>query len=639
MNYWHMQLEPSDNKKGVSEVIKILNHNLIGMGKWDEKASQQDDFKNKMKIGDIVLIKSGRIAIAMVRVTSNYFEESEDDNIWFDRRRGIEVLEILESPRDDFPQPLGTLNFCNFNNKNPTNDYIYNWYKKLKKEKAQFNLSEIYNIHIEFTKMKESNKVSLFNIINNIKKSDIRQLSYIYKSYTNIENKPVVNLRRLIIDKLLIGDINEDIINNLKANISLNSTKNVFKSWSDPFRILYSIYYAKYKLKIEKYFERFIRIVQKRLDLENKTKYTFVHFDGAQNQGSDNLWFVIYNNSYKSQVSALQLSFKMEKGKYIYGLFSNIDSSICDLSESDTFEFDKLINKFNKYKNKILKDHFMDQSNVVEISGLLTNTEQPLKQIILQGPPGTGKTRLARFIARYLVKGEFGSDIEDIADHVTLIQFHPSYSYEDFVRGIVSKTIGNSIEYSTQDKILIKIANKAIQNPLKKYILIIDEINRANLSSVLGELIYALEYRGQSVDSMYEIDGERKIVLPDNLFIIGTMNTADRSIGHIDYAIRRRFIFINILSNIEILNDTPNGKSLYEKVTKLFSKEYVSPEFSVENILIGHSYFIADDDNIELLQLNFEYKIKPLIKEYINDGILSEDVIALLEEIKIEESY
>src|SRR5690606_14650101 len=85
---------------------------------------------------------------------------------------------------------------------------------------------------------------------------------------------------------------------------------------------------------------------------------------------------------------------------------------------------------------------------------------------------------------------------------------------------------------------------------LKNYVLIIDEINRANLSSVLGELIYALEYRGEEVQSMYAVDGSNKLILPPNLYIIGTMNTADRSVGHIDYAIKRRFAFVDVLPQI-----------------------------------------------------------------------------------------
>jgi MoxR-like ATPase len=264
-------------------------------------------------------------------------------------------------------------------------------------------------------------------------------------------------------------------------------------------------------------------------------------------------------------------------------------------------------------------------------------------QIILQGPPGTGKTRLAKQIARYIVKGEdeikddgeIEPKIDDIKENVKLIQFHPSYSYEDFVRGIVAKTTENKISYEVENKVLIEMAEKANNNPDENFILIIDEINRANLSSVLGELIYALEYRGESVESMYELNGSREIKLPKNLYIVGTMNTADRSIGHIDYAIRRRFIFIDVNSNGNYI-ENEKAKKLYEKTMKLFEKDYVSPEFysNVEDIKIGHSYFIAENEG--KLKNKFEYQVKPLLLEYVKDGILNENATKIIKDLKID---
>ena len=181
-------------------------------------------------------------------------------------------------------------------------------------------------------------------------------------------------------------------------------------------------------------------------------------------------------------------------------------------------------------------------------------SNQPLNQI-LYGSPGTGKTRKAKEIAYNLITGKVLSDDDEERknqlneldeNQYKLIQFHPAYSYEDFVRGIVAKTTDKGVMYETQNKVLAEMAENAFNNHDEKFVLIIDEINRANLPAVLGELIYALEYRGEAVESMYAIDGDRKIILPENLYIIGTMNTADRSVGHIDYAIRRRFAFIDV---------------------------------------------------------------------------------------------
>lgn len=268
---------------------------------------------------------------------------------------------------------------------------------------------------------------------------------------------------------------------------------------------------------------------------------------------------------------------------------------------------------------------------------MINHSEEKYKNLILQGPPGTGKTRLAKQIALWLTSDEEKScslieaidkrifvgdpDIED-NPQIKLIQFHPSYTYEDFVRGIKVKTNGDKIEYIVENRILAAFAAEAAkaENTHKAYVLIIDEINRANLTSVLGELIYALEYRDKAINSMYKLNGgSREIVLPKNLYIIGTMNTADRSVSHLDYAIRRRFSFISVPSE-ELAITSNKAKILYNEVKKIFDED-TSPEFQQEFIQIGHSYFLVNDQEIAM---KLKYDIKPLLYEYINDGVLLE---------------
>lgn len=179
---------------------------------------------------------------------------------------------------------------------------------------------------------------------------------------------------------------------------------------------------------------------------------------------------------------------------------------------------------------------------------------------------------------------------------------------------------------------------------LKNYVLIIDEINRANLSSVLGELIYALEYRGEEVESMYEVDGSQKLILPPNLYIIGTMNTADRSVGNIDYAIRRRFAFVDVLPKELDDDKIVFHKDWFRKVSELFIENYdeyisndktilkpaktLSGEFRPEDVWIGHSYFIQkklEDESLEPddFRIRIDYEIKPILLEYAKDGVLT----------------
>lgn len=172
-----------------------------------------------------------------------------------------------------------------------------------------------------------------------------------------------------------------------------------------------------------------------------------------------------------------------------------------------------------------------------------------------------------------------------------------------------------------------------IKEPLKNYVLIIDEINRANLPSVLGELIYALEYRDEVVNGLYSIEGDSTLIIPKNLFIIGTMNTSDRSVGHIDYAIRRRFAFVDVLP--EILSIEHFQKDAFKHVSQLFIKNFdeyavhptvkleksdcLNDEFRPEDVWLGHSYFIAEDKDFDIRK---KYEILPILKEYVKDGIL-----------------
>ena len=262
-----------------------------------------------------------------------------------------------------------------------------------------------------------------------------------------------------------------------------------------------------------------------------------------------------------------------------------------------------------------------------EMLNLLTTQ----KQIILQGPPGTGKTYLAEKLARLLlgssaIKGE----------NWNIVQFHPAYTYEDFVRGIrveskKDEKDQNYVSYTTKNGILGEFAAKANkkENEGSNFVLIIDEINRANLAGVLGELIYGLEYRGEPVATPYEIEGSRSLVIPKNLYIIGTLNTADRSIGHMDYAIRRRFSFIECPPRRDVLGEhyikpghaplLKKAEYLFDLVEKIF-KVHLSQDFSASDVQIGHSYFMAGSE--EELNMKLKYQIKPILNEYLRDGVL-----------------
>ena len=154
-------------------------------------------------------------------------------------------------------------------------------------------------------------------------------------------------------------------------------------------------------------------------------------------------------------------------------------------------------------------------------------------QVIFQGPPGTGKTYVAQKLAEHLAGSK---------DRVALVQFHPSYAYEDFVQGYRPTTLKNGqAGFELRNGPLVRIAKRAQDDPDGNYYLIIDEINRGNLAKIFGELYFLLEYRDQTINLQYS---DKPFSLPKNLYIIGTMNTADRSIALVDLALRRRFYFV-----------------------------------------------------------------------------------------------
>ena len=226
--------------------------------------------------------------------------------------------------------------------------------------------------------------------------------------------------------------------------------------------------------------------------------------------------------------------------------------------------------------------------------------------VVLQGAPGTGKTYLAE---------EIGADSYD---KTFLIQFHAETSYSDFVEGIMPKLNSASVEYQPKVGILVKALMYAVKHANEKVLLIIDEINRANLANVLGPVFYLFEpKRGRNAVVGIRIGHLKINKIPDNLHVIATMNTADRSIAVVDFALRRRFAWYTIEPRyFGTANDL--GKELFDKVSAIFEKHATDAEM---NLQPGGFYFMADDET----EMNFkiEYELMPLIKEYLDEGFLS----------------
>ena len=215
---------------------------------------------------------------------------------------------------------------------------------------------------------------------------------------------------------------------------------------------------------------------------------------------------------------------------------------------------------------------------------------------------------------------------------IGFITFHQSLEYEDFIEGIKPISNGSNVSYVIENGIFKMLARKAAEDTSNKYVLIIDEINRGNVSKILGELITLLEPDKRS-DKEHPITvtlpySKEAFSVPSNLYIIGTMNTTDRSVGSIDYAIRRRFAFVTLEADKNIVesNSSKLALDLYNDVQK-FIEDNKDSEFDIEDLRIGHSYFLVDkNDNGAQLEQRWKYEILPLLREYYKDGIITKDI-------------
>lgn len=243
------------------------------------------------------------------------------------------------------------------------------------------------------------------------------------------------------------------------------------------------------------------------------------------------------------------------------------------------------------------------------------------QQIVLYGPPGTGKTYVARALAGHLTD----------SDAVRLVQFHPSYAYEDFFEGYrPAKAADGSVTFELHPGPMRALAAEARADRGRPYILIIDEINRANIAKVFGELYFLLEYRSDSIRLQYS-PGD-SFTLPPNVFFIGTMNTADRTIALLDAAMRRRFAFVEMHPDEPPVRDllaswlAATGKNGDERAALLGA---LNAEIGTEDrdYKIGPSYLMtADTDRVGGLQRVWEHSILPLLEEHYYGRISRQQV-------------
>ncbi len=272
--------------------------------------------------------------------------------------------------------------------------------------------------------------------------------------------------------------------------------------------------------------------------------------------------------------------------------------------------------EFNELKDTFFSEEFFN--NIID-------TLKVKKNIILQGPPGTGKTFISKKIAERITGKK---------ENIFSIQFHQSYSYEEFVVGYKPNSEGN---FALQKGSLIQVCERAKQNENENFVMFIDEINRANISKVFGELLSLIENDKRGPENAVKIlysENDINFYIPSNLYFVCAMNTADRSLKMVDYALRRRFSFFEFKPEFDkpefknFLKDKNVNAKTIDRIVNNISK--VNQQISDDNFelgdgyCIGHSYFCpkgnsSDSFGDQWYEQIIEYEIKPLINEYYFD--------------------
>lgn len=684
MNYWHIQLHP-DNRLSVATLISILKtKQVIGLGdSWNDKngnpTNAPEMFKNEMQIGDIVMVRDTITPVALVQIEGKAFLEqnTDEDFDWFKLRRNVKIVafyddymadlmkNLLEKYNKNYIQAPGTLTKCQGNT--ATNDFIRDWYKIAIRKTLMDNInlsserqSEIKNMWVNFKekftdkeKFEANEKAQKLSSEWQQYKTKIEDGSLSLDEYTNRKDATTATMPGSYLCNFLERD-----------------TKTVFGSSkpgnSNNFEIKLNSDALTYTIRRE------LKSTDKGFNKNEKDKSLLFFKENVmpilekivKTSDSREKVDIVENSNYaaKQVLRKMAVLDKTDEFLFIYS------DTIIDTLHAEFVGSEETTNLGKNHEIRLVANKILDlnKDNVVEsilLSWFLwryANTQsiadENTPNVILYGPPGTGKTYAVKQSLDFICQGD--------RSRYEFVQFHPSFTYEDFIEGIKPKgvTPDGNIKFELVDGIFKRFCKKAKANPYKKFYFVVDEINRANLSSVFGETLLCLEkdYRHDVQNSKDENliktqystlieemikenpakeelayhfkDGNAYFGVPNNVFFIGMMNDVDKSIDAFDLALRRRFKWIRKDCDYDVIEQETkfrNGEEFtnmdsYVKACRSLN-DYINTKLGLgKSYEFGHSFFMkipamASRKEITTKNLEnlFQLHMSPTLKEYL----------------------